>query len=111
VMVSPYAYDYDLPMVGIGLALLLPDLLQVASARERTGIYGLILLAGAYGMLQSGRLAALYGNEADLPDTDDKFAPAVGGVAMMLLLALLLRVLWRATRPAPVLPQAAQPAE
>jgi cytochrome b561 len=30
---------------------------------------------------------------------------------MMLLLALLLRVLWRVTRPAPVLPQAAQPAE
>ncbi|MBR0778256.1 DUF2029 domain-containing protein [Bradyrhizobium diazoefficiens] len=111
VMISPYAYDYDLPMVGIGLALLLPDLVQVASARERTGIYGLILLAGAYGMLQSGRLAALYGNEADLPDMDDKFAPAVGGVAMMLLLALLLRVLWRATRPAPVLREAAQPAE
>jgi hypothetical protein len=111
VMVSPYAYDYDLPMVGIGLALLLPDLFQVASARERTGFYGLILLAGAYGMLQSGRLAAQYGNEADLPEMDDKFAPAIGGVAMMLLLALLLRVLWRAARPALALREAAQAAE
>ncbi|WP_314953002.1 glycosyltransferase family 87 protein [Bradyrhizobium cosmicum] len=108
VMISPYAYDYDLPMVGIGLALLLPDLAHVANSRERSALYGLILLAGAYGMLQSGRLAAQFGSEADL---SDKFAPAVGGFAMMVLLALLLRLLWRATQPAPLLPHAAQAAE
>lgn len=111
VMISPYAYDYDLPIIGIGLALLLPDLVQMANARERSVIYGLILLAGAYGMLQSGRLAAQFGNEADLSDVDDKFTPAVGGLAMMVLLFLLVRLLWRATQPAPVLPQAAQAAE
>jgi hypothetical protein len=111
VMISPYAYDYDLPMVGIGLALLLPDLVQVANVRERDGIYGMILLAGAYGMLQSGRLAAQFGNEADLSSMDDKFTPAIGGLAMMVLLVLLLRVLWRAMRLAPVLPHAAQAAE
>ncbi len=26
--VSPYAYDYDLTILGVGLALILPDLLQ-----------------------------------------------------------------------------------
>ncbi len=56
-MISPYAYDHDLPIVGIGLALMLPDLAQMANARERSAVYGLILLAGAYGMLQSARLA------------------------------------------------------
>ncbi|OPY94281.1 hypothetical protein A5906_14615 [Bradyrhizobium sacchari] len=111
VMISPYAYDYDLPMVGIGLALLLPDLAQAASSRERSAIYGLILLAGAYGMLQSGRLAAQFGSEFDLSDINDKFAPAVGGVAMMALLALLLRLLWHAARPASALSQAVQAAE
>ncbi|MFK4510764.1 DUF2029 domain-containing protein [Bradyrhizobium daqingense] len=108
VMISPYAYDYDLPIVGIGLALMLPDLAQMANARERSVIYGLILLAGAYGMLQSARLAAQFGNEVDLTGMDDKFTPSIGGFAMMALLALLLKLLWRATRPMPALAQAAE---
>ncbi|WP_431201014.1 glycosyltransferase family 87 protein [Bradyrhizobium betae] len=111
VMISPYAYDYDLPMIGIGLALLLPNLAQLAKARERSLIYGLILLAGAYGMLQSARLAAQFDNEASLTAMDDKFAPAVGGFAMLALLMVLLRLLWRGMRPAPVLPESAQAAE
>jgi hypothetical protein len=112
VMISPYAYDYDLPMVGIGLALLLPDLALLASARERSLIYGLILLAGAYGMLQSARLAAQFGEEqAYLAGLTDRFAPALGGFAMMALLVLLLLLLWRGTQSASVLPRAAQAAE
>ncbi|RZN11113.1 hypothetical protein CWO91_09925 [Bradyrhizobium genosp. SA-3] len=105
VMISPYAYDYDLPIIGIGLALMLPDLAQVANVRERSFVYGLILLAGAYGMLQSARLAAQFGNEADL---DDKFTPSIGGFAMMALLALLLRLLWRGLQSAPIVTQAAE---
>ncbi|UQR64455.1 DUF2029 domain-containing protein [Bradyrhizobium sp. C-145] len=105
VMISPYAYDYDLPIIGIGLALMLPDLAQVANVRERSFVYGLILLAGAYGMLQSARLAAQFGNEADL---DDKFTPSLGGFAMMALLAMLLRLLWRGLQPAPIVTQAAE---
>ncbi len=58
VMISPYAYDYDLPIVGVGLALLLPDLPKVTSPRERSVMYGLIMLVGAYGLLQSTTLAA-----------------------------------------------------
>ena len=108
VMISPYAYDYDLPIIGIGLALMLPDLAQVANSRERSFVYGLILLAGAYGMLQSARLAAQFGDEADLTGMDDKFAPSIGGFAMMALLALLLRLLWRTTQPAPIVRQAAE---
>ncbi|MBR0830831.1 DUF2029 domain-containing protein [Bradyrhizobium manausense] len=97
VMISPYAYDYDLPMVGIGLALMFPDLAKVASARERSVIYGLVLLAGAYGLLQSARLAAQYGQKVDL---DQHFAPAIAGLALMVLLAMLLRMLCRKTRSA-----------
>lgn len=96
VMISPYAYDYDLPMLGIGLALLLPDLARMTSPRERAVIYGLILFAGAYGLLQSGRLAAQYGEGVDLASNS---TPALGGFVMMALLALLLRVMLRAPQP------------
>ncbi|WP_275199837.1 hypothetical protein [Bradyrhizobium sp. CSA207] len=91
VMISPYAYDYDLPIVGIGLALLLPDLPKVTSPRERSVMYGLIMLAGAYGLLQSTNLAA---------DFDKQFKPAAAGVAIIVLLAMLLRMLWRNAPPA-----------
>ncbi|MBW7974000.1 glycosyltransferase family 87 protein [Bradyrhizobium sp. BR 10289] len=104
VMISPYAYDYDLPILGIGLALALPDLAKMASPRERNLIYGLILIAGAYGLLQSGRLAVQFGQKAD---PSQHFAPAIGGFALMALLVLLLRLVWRGTEPASVLPQAA----
>ncbi|MDE2378569.1 glycosyltransferase family 87 protein [Bradyrhizobium sp.] len=85
VMISPYAYDYDLPMVGVGLVLLLPDLAGIASPRERGTAYGLILVAGAYGLLQS---TTRFGSSA----------PAVAGLAMMALLALLLKILLRDAR-------------
>ncbi|MBR1175587.1 DUF2029 domain-containing protein [Bradyrhizobium sp. KB893862 SZCCT0404] len=100
VMISPYAYDYDLPMLGIGLGLILPDLAGLASPRMRSWMYGLILLAGAYGLLQSARLAV------QKPGQD--FAPALGGFALMALLLLLLGLLWRQAQLAPASPQAAQ---
>jgi hypothetical protein len=68
-------------------------------------MYGLILLAGGYGLLQSARIAAQFGQKVDL---DQHFAPAIAGLAMIALLALLLKVLWRAAQPAQVLQQAAE---
>lgn len=99
VMISPYAYDYDLPIVGIGLALLLPDLASLASPRERSAIYALLLLANAYGLLQSARLSA---ENVTATDLQNYTAPAVGGFALMTILAILLRCLWRNTRPAAI---------
>ncbi|WP_375311320.1 glycosyltransferase family 87 protein [Bradyrhizobium sp. A5] len=90
VMISPYAYDYDLPIVGIGLALLLPDLPKVTSPGERSIMYGLVMLAGAYGLLQSIGLAA---------GLDERFKPAIAGIALIALLAMLLRMLWRNAQP------------
>jgi hypothetical protein len=53
VLISPYAYDYDLPVLGIGLALLLPEIVQFGSERERATIYGLIFIAEIYGFAAS----------------------------------------------------------
>jgi len=52
-LISPYAYDYDLPIYGIGLALLMPDILRLGSAVERALIFGLSFMTGALGFLQS----------------------------------------------------------
>jgi hypothetical protein len=108
VMISPYAYDYDLPMLGIGLALMLPDLVRMASARERSVMYALILLAGAYGLLQSARLATQYGQSVNL---DEHVTPAIAGLALMALLALLLRILSRKTSSAAAPRAVPQPAQ
>lgn len=99
VMISPYAYDYDLPIVAIGLALLLPDLTSQASPRERDAIYALLLLANAYGLLQSARLSAESAQAGGLERT---MTPAIGGFALMAVLAMLLWVLLRQARPAEI---------
>jgi len=96
VMISPYAYDYDLPIVGIGLALLLPDLISQASPRERNAIYALLLLANAYGLLQAARLSG------ETIDASRYMTPAVGGFALMAVLAMLLWILLREARSAEV---------
>ncbi|WP_404554812.1 glycosyltransferase family 87 protein [Bradyrhizobium niftali] len=92
VLISPYAYDYDLPILGIGMALLLPDLTRLASERERVAIYSLTLIAGSYGLLQVLRLSIQYGAGAiEYP------VPAFSGFALLVLLGLVLRVLLRGT--------------
>jgi len=50
-LISPYAFDYDLPMVGIGLALLTPDLSRMGRPIELAGLYALFLGAAVYGLL------------------------------------------------------------
>ncbi len=49
-LVSPYAYDYDLPVAGIGLAFLLPDLIRLGTGRERIALYCLVLFTSGFGM-------------------------------------------------------------
>jgi hypothetical protein len=50
-LMSPYAYDYDLPIYGIGLALLLPDLLERARRHEQALLFGLGWGSSAYGFI------------------------------------------------------------
>ncbi len=49
-LISPYAYDYDLPILGVGLALLLPDILQFGTAFERSLLYTWPSLRAASGL-------------------------------------------------------------
>jgi hypothetical protein len=93
VAVSPYAYDYDFPIFGIGLALLLPELTKAAREAERAIIYIAPIVIGAYGNLQSAR--------SGTPHTDVECLDvlSIGGFALVSLLALIFMILLRGSTP------------
>ena len=86
--VSPYAYDYDFPIFGIGLALLLPGLRENAAERERSLIYAAAMVIGAYGSLRSGLLGTSY-------DGSYLGVLSVGGFVLIALLAIIFLTLSR----------------
>jgi hypothetical protein len=92
VCISPYAYDYDFPIFGIGLALLLPDLHKAAGEGERGIIYAAPMLIGAYGTLQSSRPGTSY---AEIQYVD---LISIGGFAVVSLIALILTILLRRSK-------------
>lgn len=97
-LVSPYAYDYDLPIFGVGLALLLPDLIRLSTTNERAGIYGLTFLASLFGLAQTLRLQVQYGPNAKF---DDEFTPlSLAGLFLIIILGMTWRILARHSKVA-----------
>ena len=92
VLISPYAYGYDLPVLGIGLALLLPEIVQFGSERERATIYGLIFIAEIYGLLQAFRLQLQDGSDYH------EHMLSISGIALVLAVILVFRILLRSHR-------------
>jgi hypothetical protein len=95
VCISPYAYDYDFLIFGIGLALLLPDLHKTAREGERGLIYAVPMLIGAYGTLQASRLGTSY-SEIEYLDLI-----SIGGFAVVSLIALVFMILLRRSKTEP----------
>ncbi|MBR0742249.1 DUF2029 domain-containing protein [Bradyrhizobium liaoningense] len=93
VMLSPYAYDYDLPITGVALALLLPDFSALATLRERGLMYGLLMFAGSYGLLRT----AMHTGTAN-GYVGRVFEASLSGAALMVLLLLVLHATLRWTR-------------
>ncbi|WP_243371359.1 glycosyltransferase family 87 protein [Microvirga solisilvae] len=100
-LISPYAYDYDMPVFGIGLALILPDLIRQGREAERAIIYGLSLFAGGFGMAQSFGYVAEHGTDAKLQI--DNMPLSLAGFTLIALALLAWRILRRTEemRPAP----------
>jgi hypothetical protein len=98
-LVSPYAYDYDLPIFGIGLALLLPELIRLGTTNERAVIYGLTFLASLFGLAQSFRLQVQYGPNAKF---GDELTPlSLAGLFLIVILGMTWRILGRHSKVAP----------
>lgn len=88
-LISPYAYDYDLLTLGIGLGLLLPDLAGLGTERERLALYALSLFIGVFSLAQ-----------ISLESTSDKVIGedthlSLSGLALVAILALICRIVWR----------------
>jgi hypothetical protein len=88
-LISPYAYDYDLPILGIGLALLLPDLVSFGSERERLSLYCLTLFVGAFGIAQAEQIPDASANSVGTTPH------SLGGLALVAMLVMSWRILLR----------------
>jgi Glycosyltransferase family 87 len=88
ICISPYAYDYDFLIFGIGLACLLPALHAAAREWERSIIYAVPILIGAYGNLRSAHVGTAL-------DVDYLNMISIGGFAIVPLIALTFIILRR----------------
>jgi hypothetical protein len=96
--ISPYAYDYDLPIIGVAVALLLPDLAVRLRPVEAVGLLALTWVATGWSVwlilrFQSGaRAEAMVGTGQAL---------AAAGAAYVALIAVVALILWRRVPRAP----------
>ncbi|MCX9146069.1 glycosyltransferase family 87 protein [Erythrobacter sp. WG] len=90
--VSPYSYDYDLAILGIALAFVLPDLAARTSGRALAGLLALAWATGGYGMIVNAMQP-----EAGAAGQ----AGAGGGLALagLLLVTLCVATGWLLHRP------------
>ncbi|MFG5117893.1 glycosyltransferase family 87 protein [Methylorubrum sp. POS3] len=88
-LMSPYAYDYDLPIYGIGLALLLPDLLQRARRHEQALLFGLGWGSSAYGFIIQTLNGGVAGWHPPSPISLSLAGPML--IALLALIWIILR--------------------
>jgi hypothetical protein len=100
-LVSPYVYDYDVVILGAGLALLIPALRQFASGRERVVIYALAFASGGLGLAVKFTATLAAGGAKELVMETGAALPSLGAWTLIALFALVSRVLWRARQSSP----------
>lgn len=94
--ISPYCYDYDLALIGVALAFVLPDLVMRASQRELAFLWASLWLACGYGMALTTAIERLIPQSVrgvELESGDDWFS--LGAVALLAFYAGCIRILGR----------------
>jgi len=94
--VSPYGYDYDLTILSVGLAFVMPELLDRASGRELAGLFGLAWFASGYGLA----ISTLF--------PDDPAVATSGFAGPSLIAPALIALCWSVSR---ILRRESQPGE
>ncbi|MBC7520401.1 MAG: DUF2029 domain-containing protein [Sandarakinorhabdus sp.] len=87
-MISPYAFDYDLLGMGAGIALLLPDLVRLGRPWERSLAYAGMMFAGSYGLVVRSIIGVPAVPVEQLP-------PGLGVIGVVACLGLSWRMLGR----------------
>jgi hypothetical protein len=100
-LISPYEYDYDLMTLGIGLGLLMPDLANLGTNRERFIIYASSLFIGIFSLAQT-----ILSSESNSDATvgEDTHLLSFGGVALVAIFFVTWRIVLRshARRSGPI---------
>lgn len=91
-LMSPYFYDYDMTIVGVGVALIVGDLLARSTLGERRLLLVLGWTAGGWGLACE---IATNGLDWEARTALTQALPSMGAVAYLLLLALIARILSR----------------
>jgi hypothetical protein len=90
-LVSPYAYDYDLPIMGVGLALLLPDIVRFGSAFERGSLYALCFFACSFGLA----VTFVFGSQLSIKAPGEDMPVSLAGLALLAVFGLSWRLVQR----------------
>lgn len=85
IFLSPYSYDYDLPILGIALALFTQDIIRRSTTRQIILIFLLAWVAGGYGLMTT------LPDPIMLPALSDN-SPSLSAWALIPLCLLVLRV-------------------
>jgi glucan phosphoethanolaminetransferase (alkaline phosphatase superfamily) len=92
-LISPYAYDYDLPILGVGLSLLMSDILSKGSRWEQAVILGLSFVTCIIGLAQT--FLRLKAPIEAMAKAGDNMALSFAGLTLLILLGLICRILMR----------------
>jgi glucan phosphoethanolaminetransferase (alkaline phosphatase superfamily) len=92
-LISPYAYDYDLPILGVGLALLLPDIFRRGSRLEQGAILALSFVTCALGLVQT--FLRLKSPAESMVTAGDNMALSIAALTLLAILGLAWRMLSR----------------
>ena len=92
---SPYAFDYDLPMFGIAIAFLMSDIAMHSSNKEKLFLLLLSWIACGWGMLESFKLQHIL-SSPEFPPDDQPYA--IAGISLLFLLVMILAIIRRAVK-------------
>lgn len=95
--VSPYSYDYDLTILGLAIAFLLPDLIARARQWELAALLGLSWLTTGYGLALSILIESSGGGVVSSLRSDGKLA--LIAPALLILAAASIVILRRTAPP------------
>jgi hypothetical protein len=96
-LVSPYNYDYDLTILGLGIAFVLPDIVERVRRWELAGLLFLSWLATGYGLALNTVLeGSESGRDRIVTSLGTEIHPSLTAPALLLLMAAGCVVLRRA---------------